>query len=411
MVRRDKLLFYDRNLSDVLGDLDLRMKNELDSMGKDLLLNESVEVLCDRLEEKYRVDVPHLIEEEATVEQGDAQIDVSRDLLYSVQDRNRPAYITGTGITFYVPYEGDHQLFTCKASTWGSVFPRAEISGNELILRYEATNQDHEAARSYFQHNLSEIRRWLGWISSDASHYNTSLRQKIRTRLEVRREKLLREQSMLEGLGIPLRRRDDAPNTYVVPATRKTTPLTRSPVGTTPRKPEPEMAVEHYEHILSVISNMADVIERSPRAFREMGEEDLRWQFLVQLNAQYEGLATGETFNHHGKTDILVRWEGKNVFIAECKFWKGPKSLSEAVDQLLGYAGWRDTKTALLLFNRQRGFSSIVQRIPEVVRSHPAFKRDVSYEKSETGFRFILARPDDPDRELWLTVLSFDVPK
>jgi hypothetical protein len=175
MVRRGTLLFYERSLSDVLSELDVRMKNEIDSISKNLLLTEGVDALCDRLEEKYRVNVPRLIDEETTVEQGDAQIDVSQDPLRSVQDRSRPAYITGTGVTFYVPFKGDHQLFTCKATTWGSVFPRAEISGNELILRYEATTQDHEAARSFFQHNLSEIRRWLGWISADVAHYNASL--------------------------------------------------------------------------------------------------------------------------------------------------------------------------------------------------------------------------------------------
>ena len=380
-------------------------------MGKDLLLSESLDTLCDSLEEKYRIDVPRLLDDRTTVEQGDAQIDVSRDLLYSVQDRSRPAYVTGTGITFYVPFEGNPQMFTCKPSTWTTVLPRAAVSGSELILRYESESQDHEAARSYFQHNLSEIRRWLGWISGDVGPYNASLRQKARTRIEARREKLLREQAMVEGLGIPLRRREDAPSTYVVPAVRKKTPLSSGSAGTTPRKPEPVVGMDHYEHILSIISNMAQVIERSPRAFREMGEEDLRWQFLVQLNAQYEGQATGETFNHRGKTDILVRWEGKNVFIAECKFWKGPKSLSQALDQLLGYASWRDTKTALLLFNKQRNFSSIVQKIPGVVRDHPAFKSGLPYEGSETGFRFVLARPDDPDRELVLTVLAFDVPE
>ena len=51
-----------------------------------------------------------------------------------------------------------------------------------------------------------------------------------------------------------------------------------------------------YEHILSVISSMVDVIERSPRAFKDMHEPDLRQHFLVQLNGQYGGYATGETF-------------------------------------------------------------------------------------------------------------------
>jgi hypothetical protein len=31
----------------------------------------------------------------------------------------------------------------------------------------------------------------------------------------------------------------------------------------------------------------------------------------------FKGQATGETFNFQGKTDILIRVEGKNVSIAE----------------------------------------------------------------------------------------------
>ena len=84
--------------------------------------------------------------------------------------------------------------------------------------------------------------------------------------------------------------------------------------------------MEEYDHILAVISNMAHVIERSPKMFKRMGEEELRQHFLVQLNGHYEGNATGETFNYNGKTDILIRERGKNIFVAECKIWDGPKS-------------------------------------------------------------------------------------
>jgi hypothetical protein len=72
---------------------------------------------------------------------------------------------------------------------------------------------------------------------------------------------------------------------------------------------------------------MVHVMERSPSAFHHMDEEALRTHFLVQLNGHYEGQATGETFNYEGKTDILVRSGDRNIFIAECKFWGGPKKL------------------------------------------------------------------------------------
>jgi hypothetical protein len=62
----------------------------------------------------------------------------------------------------------------------------------------------------------------------------------------------------------------------------------------------------------------------------------------------FKAQATGETFNFQGKTDILIRVEAKNVYIAECKFWKGEKTLLATLDQLLSYLSWRDTKAALL---------------------------------------------------------------
>jgi hypothetical protein len=90
--------------------------------------------------------------------------------------------------------------------------------------------------------------------------------------------------------------------------------------------PEPALAQSDYEEILDIMKNMTRVMELSPHAFLEMDEEALRSHFLVQLNGAYEGDATGETFNFQGKTDILIRKDGKNVFVAECKFWKGEKA-------------------------------------------------------------------------------------
>ena len=157
------------------------------------------------------------------------------------------------------------------------------------------------------------------------------------------------------------------------------------------------------------MSNMVTVMERSPVAFGSMREEDLRQHFLVQLNGQYEGQATGETFNFEGKTDILGKSEGRNVFIAECKFWNGPKVLGDTVDQLLGYTSWRDTKTAVLLFNRKRALSTVLDKIAPTVAAHPNYVRELEF-GDETSFRFVMKHRDDADRHLTMTVLVFELP-
>jgi len=217
---------------------------------------------------------------------------------------------------------------------------------------------------------------------------------------------------MVSELGFPVRRRSDVPKTYVIPEIRRKATLTTEP--TTPDGKtaplEPTLIMDEYEHILEVVSNMVSVMERSPQAFVSMREEDLRQHFLVQLNGQYEGSATGETFNFEGKTDILIRYKGKNLFIAECKFWSGPKALLKTIDQLLGYTSWRDTRTAILLFNRTKDLSKVIEKIPEAVEGHPNYVRSMEY-VSETGFRFVLHHRDDTERELILTVLVFEVPQ
>ncbi|MCF5211465.1 hypothetical protein [Pseudomonas syringae] len=65
--------------------------------------------------------------------------------------------------------------------------------------------------------------------------------------------------------------------------------------------------MDQYERVLKIMQDMALVVERSPAAFKSMDEEGLRQHFLVQLNAQFEGKASGETFNMSGKTVILLR--------------------------------------------------------------------------------------------------------
>ena len=155
---------------------------------------------------------------------------------------------------------------------------------------------------------------------------------------------------------------------------------------------------------------MVKVMERSPKAFHGLDEEGIRSHFLVQLNGHYEGQATDETFNYQGKTDILIRSGDRNIFIAECKFWGGPQMLTQTIDQLLGYLSWRGSKTAILLFNRNRDFSKVLDSIPETVRAHPNFPKEEG-RRGETGLRYTFRHKDDPAKVLHMTVMAFDIPK
>jgi hypothetical protein len=149
---------------------------------------------------------------------------------------------------------------------------------------------------------------------------------------EVTKKRALQQQrnQLANSLGIPIRRRETPPMTP--PIIRNSFELPKI----TREKTDPALEIAVYEHILRVCSDMARIMESSPKAFQTLEEEDLRHHFLVQLNGWYEGQATGETFNLSGKTDIVVKAPGGNLFIAECKIWTGDQAFSDAIDQLLG---------------------------------------------------------------------------
>ncbi len=405
------LLFWDHDLRGVLEHQMRKLAEEIDGIPADRLLSTTPESWGDHFEAKYRPEVPRLKEDEITVDQREDQVDVSRDFNRAISDRSQPFFMKGARFSFFVPFDGEPELFKCRPSTYTTNPPQAEIRGNELVLSYVPLGDATPVTiRAEFDRTLGDIKGYLEWIEKDLTPFIGSLRDTAVKRLEARRAKLLKDQSVVSGLGFAPRRRDDAPTTYAVPTVRRKPAVARpAPDKTRPAPPEPALAMEEYEHILSVISNMVHVMERSPKAFSGMDEEALRQHFLVQLNGQYEGQATGETFNYEGKTDILIRAEGRNVFIAECKFWRGPESLREAVDQVLRYASWRDTKTAILLFNRGKNLSAVLAKVSEILQVHANFIRQVAID-GETFFRVILHHRDDEKRELTVTVLVFEVP-
>lgn len=384
--------------------------DEVANIDGNRLLNTSVDDLCRYFVDKYRLHPPVLLEDEAVADQQETQLDVSQDPNRFIRDPSRPFYVDGTRVTLEVPFEGDANFFNIRANTFTISPPVADIQGNTLLLSVSGTNLTTEGTKSQLYRSLDEIKKHLGWIENDVKPFNEQLGKLAREAIEARRQKLLDDQNLVASLGFPLKRRENAPTTYAAPEVRRKVIPKLPKASTAPFKPEPILDMEHYEHILKLASGMVQVMERSPSAFRDMEEEELRTHFLVQLNGQYEGKATGETFNYSGKTDILIRVQDRNIFIAECKFWSGPKGLLETIDQILGYTNWRDTKTAILLFNRNKNFSRILEEIPGTIANHPKCKRQLKY-TSETGFRFVLGHSDDDNRELTLTVFAFDVPR
>ncbi|HHT9056357.1 TPA: hypothetical protein ACT5CL_006506, partial [Burkholderia cenocepacia] len=330
------LLFVTHDLDHSLRSAMQSMRQEVEGLDENRLLNTAPEDLKRYLVEKYGVTPITLLRDQWYADHQDVQVDVRHDQMRWIDDRSRPALVPGERVEVRIPFEGEAELFYSKANTYSLNPPRAVIEKNELVLRYDTPSDQPRDVRPLVDQTLADIEQHLDWQRSMLDAHNTALPASAEQAIQQRRARLLAQSQRAEALGIPIRRSDNAPKTYAIPTVRRKATPTLPPATTGQFKPEPVWAMEMYEQALKIVQDMALVIERSPEAFKSMDEEALRQHFLVQLNGQFEGKVTGETFNMAGKTDILLREGDRNVFIAECKFWKGPKAFGEAINQLLG---------------------------------------------------------------------------
>jgi hypothetical protein len=389
----------------------------------DALLGTPTEDLAASLVEEYTVRPLHLHAdrmEQLKVEEAHVTAPPGRrdhGLLF--HDRNpfemRHSSIDGlrllpaARVSVAVPFDGDPRLFHLRASTRSvGDLPHTHIEGTDLVLTYTSLNPTPEQIKGVVDRELGLVQMNVEWINQDVREFSARFPGLVRAMIEARKARLLRGRGLEGALGIPVRRRPDAP-TRPVPVTRKRMGLQRGrhqPTHAQPYRDEPVVNQVAYEEILDIIVAMGRAFERSPTTFARLREEELRDHFLIQLNGTFEGQAGGELFNGAGRTDILVRVADRNVFIGECKFWTGPKAFERAVAQLLSYLVWRDTKAALVLFIRQQDATAVIDRADVVIRAHPNCKRPgPATSDPQLRRNFILHQAGDPNREIHLALL------
>lgn len=389
-----------------------KLVNSIETMNGDELLNTSTSDLAIYYASEYEFDVPEIQPEGILVDQREARIDVSQDRSRLIHDRNQPFHITGTTVEVELPYTGDRVGFDIQPTTRNFNNPRARVGETSLHFSITGTDLSPERVKQEIDRTVEAIRTHLGWLARDAQGYNSNLESLATSTIERRKEKLLRDKSLVAGLGYKIKERPGASETFAAPSVRRRI-KPRSPKPTASREPyipEPILAADDYEHILTVLGNMAWVMEQSPGAFRDIDEESLRTHFLMQLNGHFAGDATGETFNYEGKTDILIKESGRNIFIGECKFWKGESAYLSTLDQVLSYLSWRDTKAAVLIFSRNKDFTGVLEKISSSTPTHSSFKKQIK-QLSDSSWSYLFGHKDDPNREITITVQAYNVPE
>lgn len=173
-----------------------------------------------------------------------------------------------------------------------------------------------------------------------------------------------------------------------------------------PFAPEPAITDEDFAHIVGDILTTTRTFERLAVTYADTHEERLRDQILAMLHTVY-GSATAETFSKRGKTDIYLPWNDRGpVFIAECKWWTGPKAFGKHdLPQLLDrYIVWRDTHAAMVLFIRNKDVTAVIASAESIIRDHPRYLRDAN--PTHGASVFVLHKDGDRDREIKLALVT-----
>ena len=218
------------------------------------------------------------------------------------------------------------------------------------------------AKGSYVERAIEDITQEVNRRNADIKKYNGELRSKIHNIIDSRRTKIENEDALLEQIAkkvsVPLKQK--VKSSSLLPPSLKVKEKIR-PIMPPKATPPIELQLERdkFDGILELIDNCCRMFERTPATFSKMEEEELRDVILSNLNGVFEGNAVGEAFSKLGKTDIYLKVAKGGVFIAECKYWKGPKTVEETVAQILDYLTWRHSYGVVILFSRNKGFHQL----------------------------------------------------
>ena len=370
----------------------------IDRMSEDYILGVSETELINHLYEEFIVGTIEIQPDDVIAEKFDK-------VLHGI-----PSSRTVTAVRFFLPYSGNANLLLFKPSSFLNW--TTEVNLKDACIQYEVYGQpftsehvkkESDTVLRNLAHNLSEINKQV-------EQHNSEIRELIEDTFKAAKQKILDDNDIIASLGVPIRKKNNLPKTYAIPTPQTIKKIHPAPV-VTEKGFTPEWTLDDvtYQEILKVFFDLGRTFETHPSTYSDKDEEALRDLILLYLAPRYEGSATGETFNKKGKTDILLQYEKKNVFVAECMFWAGQKSYLKKISQLLRYLTWRDSKAALVVFVNNKEITPVLETVENNTSEHENFLGFVSRQE-EGWFNFRIHLNGDKNREVHLAVLVIHIP-
>jgi hypothetical protein len=384
-------------LQDYLHERLQRAQKELAKVDPDVILTENVHVITAELLGRH---MPHPL----SVDWDGPTMAPAKEITTQVGDSfhaDRTYTVPASKIVVSFPISGTTEMLSYQTQTSMMRQMYGKVSGSSVVVEVVARTLDANAIRAEVARVKEDVGKRVEWVNTELAAFVEEAERSIRAAIESRRERILNDRQVQEALGIPVRTSGASPPP--VPARRKQVTLQK-------RREQAQFVPEWilgeaiYQDVLNAVRNWATSLERAPGTAAKLDEEELRDLLLGTLNGYWEGSAGGELFNGSGKTDILVRHEGRNAFIAECKIWRGPKGVASALDQLLSYLVWRDSKSALIMFIKTAEPAATIEKLNAAVEEHPSYILTKDADNPGQRMDYVVTA-DDEGRRVSLAVI------
>lgn len=375
---KDGFQYFEEKRAAITEEINTLSKTELESS------NDSLKII---LRAKHTLRLIEFVEPHR-VDKGEVQINISNDHRFAAylfrDDDAGPVYKKGRQIEVHLPFSCDEELFDVHPSTFTTVLPKAEIRGAELVFTHDFFSDvdTSEQIEKEIDRHTELIKTYAGWLNNDINSFNGSIDSVIDNGLSARRKKLSLDEAVLEKLGV---QEQTAPlRGFVKPERKLDLKILKED-----KEIEPSLEMETYGEIIQLVNSLGINLERSSERLRELDEESLRDTIFMALNSVYRGMASAEAFNKEGKTDILIKYQDKNIYIAECKIWRGDAYFTDGIAQLLSYLTWRDLKTSYIIFSKNQDMKSVIEKskaLLETNANYVAKSKEIS--NSCVAYRF-----------------------
>jgi hypothetical protein len=201
-------LFSDKPIREALDDQRQRVAAAIAELPPDVLLAADLDDLTAKLVARFRLDPLVLNWDAMKAESREVEIDAGGDGKRGISDPTGPFKISGTEITYFVPFSSRTPgLFDMRPSTHAENPPRGFVRGTDLTISYSGVDADEATVRTELDRQESDVKAWVAAIKTDVDAFNTDLLDQVRAQLKARFDRARARAYLVAALGVPLRQR------------------------------------------------------------------------------------------------------------------------------------------------------------------------------------------------------------